>query len=59
MADEKSDSTGKGDGQDREGHGDKTAPAGIVSPATYAPLSQEPVSTNQKTEIGRKGRIGS
>jgi hypothetical protein len=43
-------------GQIYEGHGDNTQPAGIQSPATFAPLSQEPKSVNQKTESGKKGK---
>lgn len=46
------------EGQKREGHGDATQPAGIQSPATFAPLSQEPQSANQKTEAGKKGKVG-
>lgn len=44
------------EGQEMEGHGDKTQPAGIQSPATFAPLSQEPKGVNQKTETGKKGK---
>jgi hypothetical protein len=43
-------------GQEFEGHGDNTQPAGIQSPATFAPLSQEPKGVNAKTETGRKGK---
>lgn len=43
-------------GQTYEGHGDSTQPAGVQSPATFAPLSQEPKSVNQKTDAGRKGK---
>lgn len=46
-----------GEGQDREGHGDKTQPAGIQSPATFAPLATEPTSVNQKSDSGRKGKV--
>jgi hypothetical protein len=45
-------------GQKFEGHGDNTQPAGIISPATFAPLAGEPTSVNQKTESGRKGKVG-
>jgi len=44
------------EGQVYEGHGDKTQPAGIQSPATFAPLSQEPKGVNQKTDTGKKGK---
>jgi hypothetical protein len=44
------------EGQDYEGHGDKSQPAGIQSPATFAPLAGEPSSVNQKTEPGKKGK---
>lgn len=44
------------EGQEREGHGDKTQPAGIQSPATFAPLATEPISVNQKTDLGKKGK---
>jgi len=44
-------------GQDFEGHGDKTQPAGIQSPATFAPLATEPTSVNQKSESGKKGKV--
>lgn len=47
---------GKGQGQEREGHGDKTQPSGIQSPATFVPLSKEPQSVNQKTDFGRTGK---
>ena len=53
MADEKQVSM---EGQDLEGHGDKTQPAGIQSPATFVPLSKEAASVNQKTEAGKKGK---
>lgn len=43
-------------GQKMEGHGDSTQPAGIISPATFVPLSQEPRGVNSKTETGRKGK---
>lgn len=39
-----------------EGHGDNTAPAGIDSPGTFAPLASEPSSSNQKSETGKKGK---
>jgi hypothetical protein len=39
-----------------EGHGDNTAPAGIDSPGTFAPLASEPSSANQKSEQGKKGK---
>ena len=54
MADEKKTSGG---GQ-AEGHGDNTQPAGIQSPATFAPLATEPTSVNQKTDSGKKGKVG-
>jgi len=44
------------EGQKYEGHGDSTQPAGVQSPATFAPLSQEPKSANQKTDAGKKGK---
>lgn len=44
------------EGQELEGHGDKTQPAGIDSPATFAPLAKEPSSANTKTEAGKKGK---
>ena len=40
-----------------EGHGDNTQPAGIQSPATFAPLATEPTSANQKSESGKKGKV--
>jgi hypothetical protein len=55
---EKNGNNVKLEGQIYEGHGDKTQPAGCESPATFIPLSKEPVSTNQKTDLGRTGRIG-
>ena len=56
MADEKK--TQAGEGQAREGHGDSTQPAGIQSPATFAPLATEPTSVNQKSDSGKKGKVG-
>jgi hypothetical protein len=56
MPEEKS--TGKGEGQEREGHGDKTQPAGIQSPATFVPLAKEASSVNQKTDFGRTAKPG-
>lgn len=44
-------------GQKYEGHGDSTQPAGIQSPATFAPLATEPSSANQKSESGKKGKV--
>jgi len=44
------------EGQEIEGHGDKTQPAGIESPATFAPLATEPISVNTKNETGKKGK---
>jgi hypothetical protein len=44
------------EGQSQEGHGDSTQPAGIISPATFVPLNQEPKSVNQKSEAGKKGK---
>jgi len=44
-------------GQDYEGHGDKTQPAGIQSPGTFVPLSGTPDSVNQKTDSGKKGKV--
>jgi hypothetical protein len=44
-------------GQKFEGHGDSTQPAGIQSPATFVPLANEPISVNQKSESGRKGKV--
>jgi hypothetical protein len=41
-----------------EGHGDNTQPAGIQSPATFVPLATEPTSANQKSESGKKGKVG-
>jgi hypothetical protein len=55
MAEEK---TTKTEGMEREGHGDKTQPAGIQSPATFVPLATEPTSANQKSESGKKGKVG-
>jgi hypothetical protein len=52
MAEEKKES-GK-----YEGHGDDSpTPAGIQSPATFAPLATEPTSVNQKSESGKKGEV--
>jgi hypothetical protein len=46
------------EGQDYEGHGDKTQPAGIQSPATFAPLATEAKSANVKTpDLGKKGKV--
>jgi hypothetical protein len=59
MAESKGNKGGVGEivpGQQMEGHGDNTQPAGIQSPATFAPLSQEPKGVNSKTETGRKGK---
>lgn len=55
MAEEKK--TDSGAGQEREGHGDNTQPAGIQSPATFAPLATEPTSVNQKSDSGKKGKV--
>lgn len=33
-----------------------TAPAGYNSPATHAPLSQEPQGVNSKTGLGKDGK---
>jgi hypothetical protein len=44
-------------GQEMEGHGDKTQPAGIQSPATFVPLATEPTAVNQKSESGKKGKV--
>lgn len=44
------------EGQEIEGHGDKTQPAGIESPATFAPLATEAVSVNVKSDAGKKGK---
>ena len=60
MADKGSTKGGVGEivpGQQMEGHGDSTQPAGIQSPATFAPLATEPTSANQKSESGRKGKV--
>ena len=32
------------------------APPGYLSPATHAPLSQEPQGVNVKTELGKDGK---
>jgi hypothetical protein len=53
---EKKETTTVVEGQKMEGHGDSTQPAGIQSPATFAPLSHEPQSANQKSEAGKKGK---
>ena len=45
-------------GQKFEGHGDNTQPAGVQSPATFVPLASEPTSANQKSDSGRKGKVG-
>jgi hypothetical protein len=44
-------------GQQYEGHGDDTQPAGILSPATFVPLAAEPTSVNQKSVSGKKGKV--
>jgi hypothetical protein len=48
----------KSEGKAYEGHGDDTQPAGIQSPATFVPLATEPTSANQKSESGKKGKVG-
>jgi|GEM_PF-3089528 hypothetical protein len=53
MAEEKKEAGGK-----FEGHGDNTQPAGIQSPGTFVPLATEPTSANQKSESGKKGKVG-
>lgn len=53
---EKKDKITVVEGQEFEGHGDKTQPAGIISPATFAPLATEPEAVNVKTEPGKKGK---
>jgi hypothetical protein len=60
MAESKSNKGGVGQiapGEKFEGHGDNTQPAGIQSPATFAPLATEPTAVNQKSESGRKGKV--
>lgn len=57
MAEEKKGGTASVQGQEREGHGDNTQPAGIQSPATFAPLATEPTSVNQKSDSGKKGKV--
>ena len=59
MAEKKSGDNVILEGQVFEGHGDKTQPAGIQSPATFVPLSTEPTSVNQKSQdLGKKGKVG-
>jgi hypothetical protein len=42
--------------KEAEGHGDNTAPAGIISPATFIPLSPTPSSVNSKSsDLGHRG----
>jgi hypothetical protein len=56
MADKSKGTSPIVEGQEMEGHGDKTQPAGIQSPATFVPLNQEPKSVNQKTDAGKRGK---
>lgn len=56
MAEKKESGGVRLEGQEFEGHGDKTQPAGIQSPATFAPLSGTPESVNTKTDLGKKGK---